>query len=256
MKRMLVYIMLAVLCVSLWACGRDEKPDQLYQSVATPIPTATPHPTAAPLPMTAPVMEGGFTPDMSTAPGGASANSAAAPAVTMAPVPATPAPTPMPTPMPTPVPTPAPVATPMPRVKAMKSPTSEYVVEGSSAQFVARAENSTGITWFIASPDVSYCFTAAEAPHHFPGLQVSGIHSDCLTLSNIPLSMNGWKIQARYDGNGGPVHTNMATVWCVTLQQAIANGWVQPNYGSNVYPGYTYPGYGVPGVDPNYSWRP
>ena len=73
-------------------------------------------------------------------------------------------------------------------------------------------------------------------------------NSDCLTLSNIPLAMSGYKIQARYDGFGGPVHTNMATLWVVSLKEAMGSGYYNP--------GYHNPGSAIPGVTPGYSWAP
>lgn len=272
MKKLAVYIMIAVMCLCLCACTNSCGRDSFVPTPAevTPLPTTTPAPVTpmpASTPEAAPAIEGGFSPDLSAAPGGAASNSEAAaiPAVSAAPVtsganadsgassaaPAsTPAPTPVPTPAATPAPTPAPAAA---RVYATKSPTDEYIIEGGFAQFVARAENDTGITWFLATPDASRCVTILEAPHYFPGLVVQGYNTDTLTLGNIPLSMSGYKIQARYDGYGGPVHTNMATVWVVTLKEAIASGYYNPGYTA---PGYSSPAAGIPGVTPGYSWAP
>lgn len=236
--------MIAAMCLSLCACtnscGRESAPAEAV--VLTPLPTVAPTVTPA-VEMTAPPIQDGFVPDMATAPGGAAFSAdAAITAVAPTPVPAA-APTPVPTPVPTPAPTPVPTVYQQ-RVVATKSPTSEYVVAGGSAQFVARAQNSTGITWFVASPDTSFCITAIEAPNYFYGLQVSGYNTDVLTLSNIPLAMSGCKIQARYDGFGGPVHTNMAELWVATLEEAIASGYYNPGY---VAPDFTAPGY---------SWAP
>lgn len=245
------------LCACTESCGRDSFIPTPAPAQVTPLPTTTPAPaTPNPVstPAAAPAIEGGFIPDFSAAPGGAASNTEAnavptgpatpaaipfAPEALSTPAP-TPAPTPVPTPVPTPAPTPAPVAA---RVYATKSPTDEYVIEGGYAQFVARAENDTGITWFLATPDASRCITIMEAPHYFHGLSIQGYNTDTLTLMNIPLSMSGYKIQARYDGFGGPVHTNMATIWVVTLKEAMASG-------------YYNPGYITPGVTPGYSWAP
>lgn len=250
MKKLFVYIMIAAMCLSMCACtkscGKEKDGAQAEAVVLTPLPTITPA-----VRETAPPIEGGFVPDMSTAPG-ASGQAIPAPAATAAPTPA-PEPTPVPTPIPTPMPaaaTPAPTAA-AGRVVPVKSPTSELVIQGGSAQFVARANNSTGVTWFVASPDAKFCMTAVEAPHHFYGLRVSGYNSDTLTLSNIPLSMSGWKVQARYDGFGGPVHTNMAEIWVMTMQEAINSGYYNPGYYN---PGYYNPGAVI--TSPGYSWSP
>ena len=248
MKKMIVYIMIAAMCLSLCACtnscgkqGFIPVPAQTLAEV-TPLPTTTPAPGSSPL--AAPAIADGFGPENFSVPGSSSVpGEAAAQLPQLAPINPSPEPTPAPTPVPTPVPTPAPTPAAA-RVYATKSPTDEYIVEGGSAQFVARAENDTGITWFLATPDASRCISIQEAPGYFYGLTIQGYNSDVLTLSNIPLAMSGYKIQARYDGFGGPVHTNMATIWVVTLKEAIASGYYNP--------GYTTPTLG----SPDYSWSP
>lgn len=124
--------------------------------------------------------------------------------------------TPVPTPAPTPVPTPVPVSTPEPTpaptpaanlVAITKSPTSETVPVGGNAKFIAYAENFTNIVWITVSPDKQTSYDISEAPWHFDGLAVSGQGTSTLYLSNIPASMDGWRIQAYFNGNGGPAYT-------------------------------------------------
>ena len=118
----------------------------------------------------------------------------------------TPIPLPSETPAPTPTPTPAP--TPEPNlVRITKSPTSETVNEGGSALFIAYADNSTGIVWIIVSPDKQSSYEIGDAVRVFPNLLVSGQGTSSLSLSNIPYEMNGWRIQAYFNGNGGPLYT-------------------------------------------------
>ena len=146
----------------------------------------------------------------------------------------TPAPTPVPTPAPTPVPTQVPVVTPDPAsnpgaesgqaqaqpqtptpspspagnlVTITKSPTSETVPVGGSAKFIAYAENFTSMVWITVSPDKQTSYEIGEAPRHFDGLTVEGQGTSALYLSNIPASMDGWRIQAYFNGNGGPAYT-------------------------------------------------
>lgn len=265
MKKFLILILLVLLCLSLCGCKSG-----ILGSSTVPVVLPTEPPVSVPVVqnntnnninsgqiMEAPALEGAFQPDMSMSGNGTNPNPSVGTVIFDPSMAATPAPTPEPTPEPTPVPTPPPTPVPTPaptpppaKVYATKSPTSELVVQGGSAQFVARAENSTSVIWFMASPDGNTIITAAEAPRLFPGLYVSGSNSTTLTLGNIPLNMSGWKVQARFEGYGGPVHTNMATVWSVTMQEAIANGWVaNPNTGYNQYGQY----YGYPngGFHPN-----
>ena len=146
----------------------------------------------------------------------------------------TPAPTPVPTSAPTPVPTQVPVVTPDPAsnpgaesgqaqaqpqtptpspspagnlVTITKSPTSETVPVGGSAKFIAYAENFTSMVWITVSPDKQTSYEIGEAPRHFDGLTVEGQGTSALYLSNIPASMDGWRIQAYFNGNGGPAYT-------------------------------------------------
>ena len=144
----------------------------------------------------------------------------------------TPAPTSTPGPFQTtetpPVKTPAP--TPQQNlVKITKSPTSETVEAGGSAVFIAYADNSTGIVWITVSPDARTAYDINNAPSAFPGLQVSGQGTSVLTLSNIPSEMDGWRIQAYFNGNGGPLYTAGAYL---TVLQPGGGGGVSPGGGS------------------------
>jgi len=83
-----------------------------------------------------------------------------------------------------------------------KSPTGERVEVGDSAKFVARAQNAERVVWRIVSNDTTNTVRASEAATVFPGLQVSGLDSSTLVLSNIPSSMDGWRVEAQFwNGN-------------------------------------------------------
>ena len=83
-----------------------------------------------------------------------------------------------------------------------KSPTGERVEAGASAKFVARAQNAERIVWRIVSNDTTNTIQASEASDFFAGLQVAGLGTETLTLSNIPRSMDGWRVEAQFwNGN-------------------------------------------------------
>ena len=83
-----------------------------------------------------------------------------------------------------------------------KSPTGERVQAGGAAKFVARAENAERIVWRIVSNDTTNTVPASDAAGTFPGLQVSGLGTETLALSNIPGSMDGWRVEAQFwNGN-------------------------------------------------------
>jgi len=109
------------------------------------------------------------------------------------------------------------------RVQVTKSPTSESVPYGGSCCFIAHAVNATTITWYIASADSSVITTVSDAARKVSGLYVSGANADTLYLSGIPSWMNGCQVQARFDGEGGPVYTDVARIW--TYQPAKDNSW-------------------------------
>ena len=79
-----------------------------------------------------------------------------------------------------------------------KSPTGERVEVGASAKFVARAQNAERIVWRIVSNDTTNTVQAAEAAETFPGLQVGGLGTETLILTNIPRSMDGWRVEAQF----------------------------------------------------------
>ena len=105
------------------------------------------------------------------------------------------------------------------RITVTKSPTSESVPYGGSAVFIARALNSTGITWYIANGDASVIYNVSDAPHNISGLTVYGQGTETLTLCGIPSWLNGWKVQAAFSGEGGPVYSDVAYIW--TYQQTV-----------------------------------
>jgi len=118
---------------------------------------------------------------------------------------------PEPTAAPTPVPAEVePAVTPAPELVITKGPTSETVNVGGQAIFVAKANNATAITWMFAGSDNTIVL-AKDAPNYF-GCAVYGLGTDTITVANIPNSMNGWQIQCKFDGNGGPKWTSLSTL--------------------------------------------
>ena len=108
-------------------------------------------------------------------------------------------------------------------VQVTKSPTGETVEKGGKATFVAHAAGATGITWRLVSADGVDTVNAAAAAQYFAGVEVWGIGTDSLTIKNIPDSMNGWLVEARFDGQGGPVYSGGARI---TVVGSSANGTV------------------------------
>ena len=105
--------------------------------------------------------------------------------------------------------TPAPSASA--NVTITKHPMGETVDKGGTAVFTARADNATAIVWRIVSSDASNTVQAADA-HNYFGVDVEGLGTERLVLSNIPLTMDGWRVEAKFEGPGGPVYSNGALI--------------------------------------------
>ena len=107
-------------------------------------------------------------------------------------------------------PTEAPAAGDPPHIT--KHPTGETVEPGGSAQFVARADDATKITWRLVSKDTTVTYTAADAPDYFPGLSVDGLGTERLTLENIPSALNEWCVEAKFENANGASYSNGARI--------------------------------------------
>ena len=125
--------------------------------------------------------------------------------------------TPAPMPEITPEPTPEPTPTPAPVVT--KHPTSETLFEGGYCQFVARADNSTGMIWKLIAPNGTV-YNANATP--FKQLGVDGMYSTCLTLSNIPLEMSGYQAYAEFLGTQ-TVSSKAATITVNKIEKATVS---------------------------------
>lgn len=127
-------------------------------------------------------------------------------AVTWVPVETAPAAQPpvTPTPVPTPAPTPVPTQNPaLPQVLITKNPTSESLPIGGRTWFIAHAQGSNSVSWQLISPD-GRIHSVTESMALNPGLALnlqSG--GDTIEVSNVPLSLNGWGFQARFENSSG-----------------------------------------------------
>ena len=91
-----------------------------------------------------------------------------------------------------------------------KHPTGETVTEGESAVFIARADDADKIIWRLVSPDKVNTIECKDASKYYPKLEVYGLGTEELTLVNIPLELDGWKVEAKFEGPGGTAFSNGA----------------------------------------------
>ncbi|MGM9605309.1 MAG: hypothetical protein ACI3XG_09615 [Faecousia sp.] len=92
-----------------------------------------------------------------------------------------------------------------------KDPTGEKLSPGGKTWFVAHAEGASFLTWEFLSPDGAV-YSVTEAMSLHPGLLLDSSKEDTVALENVPLSLNGWWVRARFDGPGGSATTQAALI--------------------------------------------
>ncbi len=181
MKKLLVSLCLAILALTLTACGT--RVETVYIEV-TPTPAAvtpaavTAAPTAAPFPTAEP----------------------------------TPVPTPVPTPAPTPIAVPIPTQAPNYLPTITKDPTDETVFAGGKCQFVTRYTNAIYAEWHFVTPDRNWDLNYKEIQAQYPSLKLYGGDTKDLVLDNIPLELNGWRAYCRFTNNAGSADSGSALI--------------------------------------------
>lgn len=78
-----------------------------------------------------------------------------------------------------------------------KHPTNETVEEGGEAVFVAKAKYAQEYLWRLVTSDGT-TYDCDFIHQDFPGLKVTGATTERLTLSNIPLELNGSRIRCLF----------------------------------------------------------
>ena len=98
-----------------------------------------------------------------------------------------------------------------------KNPTSEAIAIGGKTWFIAHAENAVSLTWQAVNPD-GFAVSLEDAMTANPGLSLEALGDDTIAVSNIPLSFDGWGIQARFDGVGDGNFTVTEPAWITVTQ--------------------------------------
>ena len=93
-----------------------------------------------------------------------------------------------------------------------KNPTSETVSVGGKTWFIAHAENAVSLTWQLLDPDGAV-YSLEQAMQRHPGLSLQALEGDTLAVGNVPISLNGWGVQAMFDGEGNVALTEPAYLY-------------------------------------------
>ena len=223
----IIFLFTTLLLLSLWLCGCG-LPWESAAPVKQPV-IETPDPSAARIPVASsvPFVDAVASPAQAPAPVQTSEPAPTAdsssPSVQEIVVPSTPTPV---SATPTPVlPASAPVTVTYAPVFApsvpgsagtgiviTKNPTSEALVVGGKTWFTAHAENAQTLTWQLIDPEGTL-HTVPDAAARNPGLMLEVLEDDTIAVSEVPLSLNGWAIQARFDGNGDTAVTIPAYIF-------------------------------------------
>ena len=110
--------------------------------------------------------------------------------------------------------TPAPTASPAPVVSVpsiTKNPTDENICTGESAVFIARADGSETITWYVVDNKGS-SFLATELPNRVSGVTVSGADTEKLIISHVGVNISGYSAYAVFSNAAGTTTSQPARV--------------------------------------------
>ena len=119
-----------------------------------------------------------------------------------------------------------------------KNPTSESLYEGGSCKFVAQANAYNYMAWSLVDPNGNV-YGATTTP--YSQLGVDGASSPCLTLSNVPLAMNGWRARATFYGatsattSDAYIYVSSAPVVVKTVTASPGSGSYFTDYSNIVY---------------------
>ncbi len=136
----------------------------------------------------------------------------------------------MPVPETTPAPTPVPTQEPAPsapvgsggNIRVTKNPTSESLSVGGKTWFIAHADNATSIVWQFIAPDGAV-HSVDETISLNPGLALEVLEGDTIAVSNVPLSFNGWGVQAVFSDGASSAATSPASVYVGDFAAAYAS---------------------------------
>ena len=107
----------------------------------------------------------------------------------------------------------APSETTVPAAPEMvKEPVGETAQPGSTVLFVAKARNAHTVSWQLLPPDGTEAQSPQQVCAALPQLKIQGSDQETLTLQNIPMELDGWKVQAEFTGDGGSVRSQAALI--------------------------------------------
>ena len=138
-------------------------------------------------------------------------------------------------------------------VTITKNPTGETIAVGGNCWFIAHADNADTLVWQLIAPNGDV-YSLGELMSMYRTLELEALEGDTLAVRGAPVELDGWSVQARFDGPGGTALTTPAvlhvqdytTAYGSVISgyfRAYANGTTDPSYafgnGISEYIGYS-----------------
>ncbi len=109
-----------------------------------------------------------------------------------------------------------------------KHPSSEVVHLGGKTCFIARAKNAESLTWEFVDPE-GQVYSIGETRVLHPNVRLNVTYGDTLDVTDVPSTLNGWGVRARFDGADGSAVTETAQLFVGFFAEQY-NSVISPYY--------------------------
>lgn len=107
-------------------------------------------------------------------------------------------------------------------IQITKHPTGETVYPTARTWFIAHAENADTISWVFTEPETGKTYDHETVLSKHKCLETEILPEDTIALRNIPISMDGWTIQAAFSNGSETVLTDAAKISVIGIEQSYA----------------------------------
>lgn len=105
-------------------------------------------------------------------------------------------------------------------IQITKHPTGETVYPTARTWFIAHAENADTISWVFTEPETGKTYDHETVLSKHKCLETEILPEDTIALRNIPISMDGWTIQAAFSNGSETVLTDAAKISVIGIEQS------------------------------------
>ena len=127
-------------------------------------------------------------------------------------------------------------------VTITKDPTGETIAVGGNCWFIAHASNADTLVWQLIAPNGDV-YSLGELMSMYRSLELEALEGDTLAVRGAPAELDGWSVQARFDGPGGTALTTPAVLHVqdyTTAYGGVIAGYFRAYAGGATDPGYAY----------------